>query len=394
MQIGMKQTLLIPCYSLAGHHLEYITHFYNYALTDSSETKYIFFLVDEFREYLKCYKLKANIDVEYINTSDLVNLFRGNRYQQSFNRDRFTKKYIKKYNVTDVLYLAFEYNFLTQWFMTVKGVNYHGIIFQVYPYEYKTMRLRIKLHTIISHYASVHNASIKNIFIGNDEAGAAYLNKLYKTSKFKYIPDPFVPIVSSSNIPDILGSEKNNFNGKKVLFHFGAIRRSKGTIELLRAILITSPEITKRLCFVIAGKVPFDMKKEISDLINDCSQRTTIIFHDEFCSYDYIAAVCKYADYILMPYKHNSSSSGMYGYASQFGVPVVASNKGMTKKIVNKYKLGVLLDDISEVGISKFYSTIFERGKYYVGKRYCENNTVAKFNDAIFSSIIPGLSIR
>ena len=383
----MFHKILIPCYSLAGHHLEYLLNFYHYASTDfSKEHKYVFTLVDDFKETFDRFPSQPNIEFDYIPTQDLKKLNIGNMYVVQYKHNIVTRRYIKKHRPTNVLYLAFNYNFLLQSLMTIKGVKYSGILFRVYPYDFSSMSIRYKLHTILSHWGAVHNKWITNIFISNDTTGVAYLNKLYKTDKFKYVPDPYVPISAMSNTY-INSNEVLLMKAKRVLFHFGSFRRGKGTVELLKAILLTPKDVAQQLCFILAGKVPDDLHDEIYSLVGQCSIHTTLIFHDEFCSFEYISEICRRSDFILMPYSQSSSSSGMYGYAAQFGVPIVAPNKNMTRKIVRRNQLGILLDDISPKGLSEFYCTIPSREKYRVGTRYLETNTVAAFTDAIFSKI-------
>lgn len=382
------KTLLIPCYFFGGHHLEYLLHFFEYALQDTEKAhNYVFALSEDFKNDFAKLPQAEHILIDYLPLEQTAAVRKGNRYTTSYHNNRLTNLLVRKHSATDVLYLAFSYNFIFQSIMTISGVNYHGIMFVVYPYDWEGMSMRIKLQSVLTHWGAARNHNIKNVFIGNDLAGANYLNRLYSTDKFRYIPDPYVPIKAEGREFALPKEEAKLLNGKKVLFHFGSFRPTKGSIELLQAILITPSETTNQLCFVLAGKIPADMKQEMSILIEQARQKTTIILHDEFCSYEYIAAVCLHSDYILMPYRHNSSSSGMYGYASQFGVPVVASNRKMTRKIVTRYRLGVLLNDISAKGLSEFYQTVPTRNKVIVGKEYTDTHSVAEFNAAIFKEI-------
>ena len=323
----------------------------------------------------------------YLPNEQLESLEVGNRFTASLHYNKMVKRILKDYPATDVLYLAFSHSFFLQSFMTKKGVHYSGILFDVYPYTYKEMSLKHKINAVLPHWLAVHNKWIKNIYYANDPSAVAYFNKIYKTDKFKYIPDPFVPINTDFDPDKVLGGDATKMQGKKVLLHFGAIRKNKGTVELLEAIKFIPEDIAKQLCFIIAGKVSSELHDAVYTLIKECSQKTTIIFHDEFCSFDYIAAACQKSDYILMPYKYTSQSSGMYGYAAQFGVPVVAKNKNMTRKIVKREHLGILLDDVSPKGLAKFYESVPTLPQYIVSKDYVEKNTVDNFNNAIFTEI-------
>lgn len=383
-----QHKLLIPCFQLAGHHLEYLRNFYDYALhDDDTNHEYMFALSDKFKPYFDSFEKKANIKEMYIPDEQLKDLGKGNRFVASLHYNLMMRKVLRDYPATDVLYLAFSHSFFLQSFMTKKGVHYSGILFDVYHYTYKEMSLKHKINAVLPHWLAVHNKWIKNIYYANDTSAVAYFNRLFNTDKFKFIPDPFVPINTNFDSKVVLGDDFTLMNGKKVLFHFGAIRPNKGTVELLEAIKLIPNSVAKQLCFVLAGKVSNDLHDKVYSLVRECSEKTTLIFHDEFCSFEYIAAVCQHADYILMPYKYTSQSSGMYGYASQFGVPVVAMNKNMTHKIVQREHLGILLEDVSPEGLAQFYESVPNLSRYVVSKDYVTKNTVEKFNQAIFEKI-------
>lgn len=380
--------ILIPCLTLAGHHLEYLRNFYKYALVDNSKNhEYMFALSDKFKPYFDKFDKKSSIKIMYLPDNDLKNLETGNRFMASYRNNKAVLRVLEKYPATDVLYLAFSHFFFTQSIQSKPGVHYSGILFGVYPYIYKNLSIKHKINEVVPHWFAVHNKWVKNIYIANDTSAVAYFNKLFKTEKFKFIPDPFVPINTDFDAITVLGDDLEKMSGKKILFHFGAIRPNKGTVELLEAIKLIPYDVAKQLCFVIAGKVSQELHDKIYSLVKECSKKTTLIFHDEFCSFEYIAAVCLKADYILMPYKYTSQSSGMYGYASQFGVPVVALNKNMTRKIVTREHLGILLDDVSPEGLAKFYETVPTRPNYMVSEDYIKHNTVDNFNNAIFNEI-------
>lgn len=66
---------------------------------------------------------------------------------------------------------------------------------------------------------------------------------------------------------------------------------------------------------------------------------------DEFVLYLYWYNIRH--DAILIPYKNTAQSSGLLGYAAQFNKPLLAPSNGLIGKLVNEYKLGYLLDNLS-----------------------------------------------
>ena len=88
-----------------------------------------------------------------------------------------------------------------------------------------------------------------------------------------------------------------------------------------------------------------------------------------------------------MPYFNTENSSGMFGYASQFGVPVVANNKNLTRKLVKYYHLGILLDDISSIGLCDFFNSLLKTKVYRVSDKYAKVNNVDTFIQTILNCI-------
>lgn len=74
--------------------------------------------------------------------------------------------------------------------------------------------------------------------------------------------------------------------------------------------------------------------------------------------------------------------------ASQFGVPVVANNKNLTRKLVKYYHLGILLDDISSIGLCDFFNSLLKTKVYRVSDKYAKVNNVDTFHTNNFKLYI------
>lgn len=83
-----------------------------------------------------------------------------------------------------------------------------------------------------------------------------------------------------------------------------------------------------------------------------------------------------------MPYKVNTQSSGIIGYASQFNTPVLALAEGLIGKLVSKYKLGYTINEISPKAIAEFINQ-WEGKNKSIPKDYIEINTVGRFLEMI-----------
>lgn len=374
--------LLIPKFNFGGHYLEYINHIYQYAINSNKGDGivYIFCLSFEFAKYIKEIPGREDIIVYILCDEDIKKLdFTNNSaYIKDYKANKLLKKLILRYSVTDVfhIHLADIMRFLP--IFTVRGVKYAGIFYSIYFYKMKELSgLRKLQEYVIQKFLSI-NDGISSIFICNDSSAACAFNRSFHTQKYSKIPDPFVPIKREESCVEF--RKLNGIsNDSIVLAHFGSMTVRKGTLEILKAILKMSDSVAKNTAFVFAGKVDEKIQDEFYKLVGKCKSKTNIIVRDEFCPFNYLADLCMNSQYILMPYLNTENSSGMFGYASQFGVPVVANNRGLTRKIVKYYHLGVLLDDVSNIGLRDFLDSLSKEKVYRVSGKYAKANNVDVF---------------
>ena len=225
----------------------------------------------------------------------------------------------------------------------------------------------------------------ERVFLLNDTNSTRYYNKKYFTDKFDYLPDPYLPIehISEINIRTEYDIKKN----KKILLHFGGMSKRKGTLDILNSILLLKDEIASNFCFIFAGRVYDDIKREFYDKINEIGNRCQVLIFDSFCEYNFLGILCKNSDFILMPYHITSQSSGVMAYAAQFEKPVIAPSSGLLGRIVEDYKLGILLPEINpEIIASCLSSKMFSsyRHNKNCSREYLANNTIEKFVEIFF----------
>ena len=382
--------LLIPKFNFGGHYLEYVNHIYQYAINSNrvDGIEYIFCLSFEFAKYIREIPGREDIIVYILSDEDMKKLdFTNNSaYIKDYKANRLLKKLILKYSVTDVfhIHLTDIMRFLP--IFTVRGVKYAGIFYSVYFYKMKELAgLRKLQEYAIQKFLSI-NDGVSSIFICNDSSAACAFNKYFHTKKYKKIPDPFVLIKREESF--LKFRELHGIsNDSIILAHFGSMTARKGTLEILKAILKVNNSIAKNMTFVFAGKIDKNIQDEFHKLVNKCKSKTNIIVRDEFCPFDYLAGLCMNSQYILMPYFNTENSSGMFGYASQFGVPVVANNKNLTRKLVKYYHLGILLDDISSIGLCDFFNSLLKTKVYRVSDKYAKVNNVDTFIQTILNCI-------
>lgn len=358
-----------------GHSLEYIQHLY-YNCTKDQNSVYYFALPKEFLKY--GFIDNKNVKLIHIDEDKIKNINSYNKIKKSHLTNLYLRSIIQQYNIKEVFLITYDHFYPLLPFYTLHDVKYYGIFYFIYLYKWKDLSLKHKLYHKTLMYFMAKNNSIEKIFICNDSSASAYFNKIFKTHKFQKLVDPYVPIK-----PSIIDIKKEyNITNKYILLHLGALSKRKGTIEILDSI----PFITNinEYCFIFAGKIGNDIKEIFYQKVNLYKAQARIIVKDEFCSFDFIAGLCQVSDLILMPYTETSQSSGMFGYASQFNIPILAPKKGLLKKIIQKYHLGFFLETPTAKSIGMAINNIFKTERPTIPSQYIEENDVKTFTNVFF----------
>jgi glycosyltransferase involved in cell wall biosynthesis len=256
----------------------------------------------------------------------------------------------------------------------------------IYLYRWKEASILKKLEDALKYLLFVKMLIFNKILILNDSASARYLNKKFNTNKFQFLPDPYVPIVNSdlSNIREELKISEN----KIVFLHFGDLSPQKGTLEILNAIELLSNAELDNLCFIFAGRVNKDIKKEFHLKLNTQNKRTQILFFEGFFDYSFIGSLCLSCDYMLLPYKRTSQSSGLIGYAAQFNKPVIAPDEKLLGKLVRKYNLGIAIKNLNPSSLASTIKELDKNLNRENNSNYMKINNVANFSNVIFNELI------
>ena len=372
---------------LNGHHLEYLNHLYLEALNNKTK-HYVFSIPQEFNQLKNTLDWpEANhIQFDFLEEDKLKKIKESSLFKQSYLKSRLLKQQIKKHKANKV-FLIMLLQFLPFFpFIIANGkVKISGIVYLIYLYRWKTAPFKLKIMDVFKYLLLTKFKMFDTIYILNDLSSAVYLNKLYKSKKFKVLPDPFVQQtlqgINSRPIPLI---EKD----ATVYFHFGALTERKGTLDILKAIKqLDMTKIEQPLCFIFAGKVHPEIKTEFYQLTEEINNKVQLIIYDEFCAYEFIGALCKLSNYFLIPYKNVLQSSGVIAYASYYKKPVVGPNEGLLGKLIRKYQLGFTIKNINQQSITTFIEENKELHKK-VSHSYIEENSVSNFQKAIFSENI------
>ena len=261
-----------------------------------------------------------------------------------------------------------------------RGVTISGIVYHIYLYKEHELSKIQRLLNILKYQVMSRNRAFRTIMILNDQESAEFFNHKYNCDKFVGLPDPFVPISTESTFKF---REKYDIpQTAKVFAHFGGLAKRKGTLDVIQSIRLLDNKKRNNYWFVFAGVISEEIKDSFCHIYDELKNDCHILVKDEFCSYEYIASLCLASDAILAPYHQTDLSSGMFGYASQFGKPLIAPSQGLIGKIVRQYNLGVVLGSVNEKALSESYDKVVI-DRCIVSKDYIEENNVEHFQEVI-----------
>lgn len=375
----MKILIFDP--NISGHHLEYLHHLYMMAM-GQKEHEYVFVVHRDFeqRRTLMKWPESKNISFDFLPPikeqakNSIVEMVKA-----SWSLCKLLSKYVKKHQAKKVFtnnlisFVPFAPLFLG------RGVTISGIIYHIYLYKETELSRAQRLLNAFKYQVMARSRAFGSILILNDPESADVFNHKYKCDKFVGLPDPFVPISTEStfNFREQYGIPQT----AKVYAHFGGLAKRKGTLDIIQSLRLLDREKRNNYWFVFAGVLNNDVKDAFYQMYDELKDCCHIIIKDEFCSYEYLASLCQGCDAILAPYHETDLSSGMFGYASQFGKPLIAPASGLVGKVLKKYQMGFGLDSQGVTSLCKSYDTVRVIGD--IPKKYIIDNNVETFQNVI-----------
>ena len=382
----IKTKALIFSAEIKGHYLEYIHHIYHLCIR--KEGDFLFYVPEEFVLLKKRLEWKEaeNISFVYISNKQYEYYTSKNIINRSKYLCELLKEQIINYNISKIFCCTLIQILPFAPFLLPSSVKVSGIIYMIYLYRWKELSIVGKIQNVIKYLILSLSSKFDYIYILNDKKNANRFNKLYHTKKFYYLPDPYVPIVSNNNVMNIR-KEFHIDNGHKIIIHFGALNENKGTLDLMNSLVCLPVELNQKVHFVLAGKIDDEIKEVFYNIYNEIKERINITIIDKFCSYEFLKDLCITSDAIVIPYKRTAQSSGVIGYASQFGKPVIAPSSGLLGRLVKEYKLGIVVPEITSESLINAYRTIIQGHYKNPNDNYCRNHTVMMFQDVISSCL-------
>lgn len=366
--------ILIYDLKTEGHHIEYLHHLYMGALQRHDDT-FVFAVGKDFASRSVDFQWEKSENIRFIYLENQEGV--GNVLKKSWWMNKQLKQVVKA-EKPDKIFLNTLMNFLPFLPKTAGKSKVSGIIYSIYLHDLATASLVNRLSNRLKYRLLSRKKNIENVFILNDKDSADKLNLIWKTDKFKYLTDPYIPFKDAyiRNLRNELGVAED----KIIIAHLGSLEERKGTLEVLEMIENTADEECKKYCVVFAGRIDDDIKDRFFDRIEILKNKIQIVTKIEFLPYDFMGSLVYTADKVVLPYRIVNASSGIIGYCAQFKTPVYVPAKGLIGKLVDDYHIGRTVE--------KFYDLNDLEDIDIDNCDYCESHTVEAFIKDIFKEIV------
>lgn len=173
--------------------------------------------------------------------------------------------------------------------------------------------------------------------------------------------------------------------GKKVLLFFGLIRAYKGLDLLLKAM----KTLSEKYYLVIAGE-PYEDFSSYQNLIDESGAKDRIQAHTRYISTEEVSLFFSAADAGVLPYK-SATQSGVAAMAFHFNLPVVVTDTGGLKEMIEPHEIGIVADSPSVENVVTSVKTLFESNQELEKiseniKRFKANNNWETFSNLILDT--------
>lgn len=379
------KTVLIFDTSIDGHHLEYVHHLHE-AWGNRNE-KLVICVPSKFNEVKGNFSWCKNDKITFCFLDDklIKDLSECGRLNYAYKASILLRRKCNEVKPDNVFIISLlQFLPILPILFLFRKEKISGIIYKIYLYCWHKYTIFEKIIETIRFYSCVFSPCIDCIYVLNDSPSTRKLNINWNTKKFCCLADPF----------------QDNFNHNKeydlgldstytIVLHFGGLSERKGTLEILEAInIICKNNMADKYQFVFAGIVHHSIKDDFYKRYNKLKNNINIILLDKFCSYEEINYLCKNADIILAPYQNVYSSSGVVTYAAKYYKPVIVPNDGLLGKIVRRYKLGLVVDELNSLSLAEILMSgilpIVDKEKC---NNYIANNSILKFTNTILDRL-------
>lgn len=233
---------------------------------------------------------------------------------------------------------------------------------------YKKLRRRgVKtisiLDNVIPHERRIGDIALTKYFLKKNDAFIVMSEKvrndllnLKLDAKYKLVKHPlyehFGGPVDAAEARRNLGIDPR----RKVILFFGFIRHYKGLDILLEAMKL----LPEDYLLVAAGEVYGDFSR-YQKIIDENLLSSKVLLHTRYITDQEVPAFFSAADVCVLPYR-SGTQSGITAISYHFDLPVIITDVGGLKEIVEDEKTGLVVKENSPESIAQAIRKYFEKG--------------------------------
>lgn len=222
------------------------------------------------------------------------------------------------------------------------------------------------LDNVIPHEKRLGDISLTKYFL-NHQHGFVVMSNTVRDDLLKLKPDAIYeehphPIYNHFGAKLTKEEARKLLNipiNKKVLLFFGFIRDYKGLDILLKSMKMLSDEYH----LIIAGEVYGSFDK-YNDLISRLHIQNKISKHIHYIDDNNVPKYFSAADVCVLPYK-SATQSGIIGICYQYNLPVVATDTGSLKEMIEPFNTGLIINGLDYQSVTdtiqKFFASNIEK---------------------------------
>ncbi|WP_167616492.1 glycosyltransferase [Maribellus sediminis] len=399
-----KRNIAFYDHLLSGHHVEYLYQIIKSKIDLKIEHRYVFIVPKDFEllisELIDKIILQEN-DIhfhfldQYSDDKDFQVIPTIKSYQHQLS---IVKNIVEHENIEHCVFMLLD-NFMQVALgnNTGKslGCSISGILLNPFGVESNKGIFALKKYFLtVRKYFQVKlmltNHNIRSIYIIIDERTTKLLNIIHLTNKFKYVSDPVLELMHLYDN----SMELFNRQDRIVFLLFGSLSKRKGIFKMLAVLDLLNEQELKKIKVVFAGKLMEPDKKKFLSVYSRIKERDNNVVEliDRYLSYREIPCVFLKADYIVMPYDSTQASSGILAHVAYYEKPVIATGRGLIKKQIDNYSLGLAVSNIDEAKIVNLIKGIIS-GELEIkidgakAKNYVESRNSSYFGAQILKNI-------
>lgn len=222
----------------------------------------------------------------------------------------------------------------------------------------------------------IQHPQFKTLFCLDDFA-MRHFDRVNTQTQVVHLPDPVQVYSHSCNEVEQIKSSLGIEPERRVFLLFGVLNGRKGIHEILDAVLLLSPELCRKLCFLLVGPTTPKRKEMIHAQIKNISRSKApqIIEHYEFIpdreNQPYFLA----SDVVLAAYQGHIGTSSILVRAAAAGKPVLSTDYGLMGEWTRHHQLGITVNSAKPSEIAHAITQFLQESP----QKFCDRAKMQKF---------------